>query len=129
MIEIASVKDTQGIFQKDIAINQNISVKYLDSIIAVLRTKGLIINAKGKHSGYKLARKPEDISVWEIYTAFESVTIVDCVNNETFCEKSYDCRAHDYWLEFQLEVKQIMVTKSLAQILVKTQQQNQTLPV
>ncbi|HBK42488.1 MAG TPA: Rrf2 family transcriptional regulator, partial [Porphyromonadaceae bacterium] len=51
MIEIACCKEPTGILQKDIAKNQNISVKYLDYIISALKLKGLISNTKGRGSG------------------------------------------------------------------------------
>jgi DNA-binding IscR family transcriptional regulator len=46
MLEIAKAPDNEGILQKDIAKNQNISLKYLDSIISSLKLKGLIHNSK-----------------------------------------------------------------------------------
>jgi len=48
MIEIAASTDSDGILQKDIAKNQNISNKYLDPIISALKLKDLISNSKGK---------------------------------------------------------------------------------
>ena len=37
-----------GILQREIAENQDVSVKYLDQIIASLKAAGLIVNAGGK---------------------------------------------------------------------------------
>lgn len=48
MIEIALQEENKGIFQKDIAKNQEISEKYLDHIIASLKASGLIKNVCGK---------------------------------------------------------------------------------
>ena len=48
MIEIAAGDKDCGVYQKDIAQNQSISVKYLDQIINSLKVAGLITNVKGK---------------------------------------------------------------------------------
>ncbi|MDD2280898.1 MAG: Rrf2 family transcriptional regulator, partial [Bacteroidales bacterium] len=91
VIEIACSNDPGGVLQKDIAINQEISLKYLDSIISSLKVKGIITHAKGKGSGFKLTRKPEEITVYDVYTAFEPIVIVDCINDMGFCDRSRNC--------------------------------------
>ena len=47
MIEIAQNDSDNGIYQKDIAVNQQISNKYLDHIIHALKVSELIFK-KGK---------------------------------------------------------------------------------
>lgn len=121
MIEIAISKEPIGELQKDIAKNQNISLKYLDSIISSLKLKGLIANSKGKGSGYKLTRPASEITMLDIYTAFEPIVIVDCINNLSFCERStHDCKARNYWNEFGQEFRKLLLNKNLEQILQET---------
>ncbi len=117
MIDIATSSNPDGVLQKDIAVNQDISLKYLDSIIASLKLKGLIANAKGKGSGYKLTRTPDEITVWDIYTAFEPTIIVDCIENRAFCDRSCDCLSRDYWIEFKKDLIDLLSKKKLSQIL------------
>ncbi len=121
MIEIASSTNPSGMLQKDIAKNQNISLKYLDSIILALKMKGLIINSKGKGSGYRLTRTPENITMLDIYTAFEQITIIECINNRDFCDRSmHNCKGRNYWHEFKLDFEGILAKKNLAQIMEDT---------
>lgn len=120
MIEIASVNDTNGILLKEISKNQNISNKYLDPIISSLKLKGLISNTKGKHSGYRLTRKPEEITMLDIYTAFEPITVVGCINNNTFCENSCNCLGKNYWEVFKKDFEEMLMKKNLAQIINNT---------
>ena len=99
LIEIASSTEQSGMLQKDISKNQNISIKYLDAIISSLKVKGLIANAKGKGSGYKLTRPAEEITMLDIYTAFEQIVIVECINNRSFCERAtHTCTSRNYWI-------------------------------
>ena len=76
MIEIADCRNSEGILQKDIAERQQISVKYLDYIISALKLKGLIRNVGGRGSGYVIARPAVDITMLDIYTAFEPIVVV-----------------------------------------------------
>lgn len=120
LIEIANSNNNNGIFQKDIAINQEISLKYLDSIISSLKTKGLITNSKGK-GGYKLTREAEEISMFDIYTAFEKIEVVECLINKTICNKTSDCNARCYWNEFNQDFVHMLLKKNLRQIIEQTE--------
>lgn len=98
MLDIALDESGSGVFQKDIAERQKISVKYLDSIISSLKTAGLIATARGKKSGYRLTRDADQISIFDIYKAFEpEIAIVDCMSCNYTCELSETCCAKDFW--------------------------------
>lgn len=98
MIEFAMDWEGKGLLQKDISERQGISYKYLDHIISALKTKGLIVNMDGKKSGYRLSRKPEEITVYDIYQAFEpELSIVDCLNSEGECVSDKTCAAKHLW--------------------------------
>ena len=100
MIEIARGEPDRGVFQKEIAINQSLSLKYLDHIIHALKTARLIINAKGKKSGYILTRKPSEITVFDIHRAFEpGICLVDCLSGTYKCDLSHGCMARGFWGE------------------------------
>jgi len=121
MLEIAHSTDPKGVLQKDIAKNQHISLKYLDSIISSLKLKGLVANSKGKGSGYILTRQPKDITMLDIYTAFEQIIVIECINNMGFCDRSaHDCKAKNYWQEFSCEFNRILAKKTLEQIIEDT---------
>jgi Rrf2 family protein len=121
MIELANSPDPSGVLQKDIAKNQHISLKYLDSIISSLKLKGLVVNSRGKGSGYRLSRDPKDITMLDIYTAFEQIIVIECINNMGFCDRaSHNCKAKSYWNEFSREFIQLLAKKNLKQIIEET---------
>ncbi len=98
MYEIASSNDENGILQKEIAKNQKLSLKYLDHIISALKVKGLISNKKGKRSGLILLKKPEDITIYDIFRAFEAdISIVECIKGVEDCELITTCPVYDFW--------------------------------
>jgi Rrf2 family protein len=98
MIEIAKGAPDRGVFQKDIANNQGLSIKYLDHIIQALKTALLISNTRGKKSGYILTRKPSEITIYDIHRAFEpGICLVDCVTGNYQCNLSEECQARGFW--------------------------------
>ncbi|MFZ4581046.1 MAG: RrF2 family transcriptional regulator [Paludibacter sp.] len=118
MIVIAKAPELEGILQKDIAENQDISLKYLDSIISSLKLKGLIVNVRGKGSGYKLARPANEITVYDIYTAFERIDVVDCIDNPEICIKSsHNCNANSFWCDFKTDFTSMLKNKVLSNII------------
>lgn len=88
----------EGIYQKDISRNQNISFKYLDQIISALKASELITNVRGKKSGYILTRSAADITIYDIHHAFApGINIVDCLSEAVECEDQNHCAPRDLW--------------------------------
>ncbi len=97
MIEIAQHGSENGIFQKDIAVNQEISNKYLDHIIHALKVSHLI-HKKSKRGGYVLSRKPEQITIYDINNAFEpGICVIECLDTNVHCKREEGCTARGFW--------------------------------
>ncbi|MGM0531841.1 MAG: RrF2 family transcriptional regulator [Bacteroidota bacterium] len=117
MIEIALQEDNRGILQKDIAKKQAISEKYLDHIIAALKTAGLITNVAGKKSGYMLTQPASEMTTYDIYKAFNNeVALVDCLEQAKNCSKKEFCAANDFWQELNSHIKEKMNSVTLKQL-------------
>ena len=58
MLDLAMNNPEEYISLKDIATRQEISIKYLERIIAILNKAGYVKSSRGNAGGYKLARKP-----------------------------------------------------------------------
>ncbi len=118
MLELAlNEGNKDGVYQKDIAVNQEVSVKYLDHIIASLKRAGLIRNAGGKKSGYKLGRPATEISIYDIYRAFgEDLAIIDCLLTAGKCPRKQDCVLKDYWCGLNQVIKASMESMTLDEL-------------
>ncbi len=116
MIEIAS--HDEGILQKEISVNQSISTKYLDQIIASLIASGLVVRVSGKRSGYKLSRLPTEISVYDIYKAFEfELNIVECGEKTPGCPLIGHCKTQSYWCDLNKVMADHMRSQTLDDIM------------
>jgi Rrf2 family protein len=119
MLEIAlNQSEDIGVFQKDIAINQDLSVKYLDHIIHSLKVARLISNTSGRKSGYKLTREPENISILDIHNAFEpGICVIDCMSDAVKCSRSHHCAAKGFWGGLNNLVIKYFASKTLQDLL------------
>lgn len=70
----------------EIASRKEISKKFLEQIVPIYKTSGLLIVNRGNQGGYKLNKNPKDISLLDIvkYTenSFEKVDYHDMVINQ-----------------------------------------------
>ena len=116
MIEIRN-NQNKGVFQKQISESQEIPLAYLDSIITGLRNAGLIANFSGKSSGYILTRKASEISVYDIFRAFEpELALVNCVCPTNACKRTDICPTKDYWFELNKQIKLMMSNSTLDEL-------------
>ena len=78
MIDLAKHQSDDFVTLKDIANRQEMSEKYLESIIKVLVKNQILVGLRGKGGGYKLTKPVEEYTVWDILNVSEdNLLIVD----------------------------------------------------
>ena len=83
---------------KDIARRQHLSERYLENLIILLKTAGLVTSARGARGGFALARPPAEIRLSEIIQTVEgSIAPVECVDSPEACSRSDLCVTRDVW--------------------------------
>lgn len=116
MLDLAQHNDGSFISLADIAERVKESQKYLESTVAQLSAAGLILSARGKLGGYKLAKKAEEYSVAEIITAAEgSLAPVSCLDGS--CENAESCLTLPLWKELDGVIMNFLNSKTLADLL------------
>jgi len=104
----------EGILQKEISKKQEVSVRYLDNIIALLKASGLIVNVGGKKSGYRLTRPAREISIYDVYLAFEDeMAIIDCLLHEGECSRKKNCALKGFWCDLNNTIKTSMKSMNM----------------
>lgn len=106
MIDIAEHNTGEYIPLKEIAERQEISEKYLESILPILTKAGFLNGLRGKGGGYKLARTPESYTVGSILKLVEGsiapVACLECTPNK--CHRTHECRTLPMWQKLQAMV-------------------------
>lgn len=116
MVQIGMDTET-GILQKDIAKKQEISNKYLDQIIAALKAEGLIEKARNVHSGYVLSHPASEITIYDIYKAFEpELQVVPCIPHQGKCQRKNICAAMHFWSGLNQHVKDYYKAHTLQEL-------------
>ncbi len=104
-----------------IAEQQAISAKYLEQVIGPLRRAGLVVSQKGVKGGYRLARDPGDISLWEVIRALDSHPhLVECVEDPATCSRADCCLAHEVWKRLDLKLQEFWRGFTLADLLLES---------
>jgi Rrf2 family cysteine metabolism transcriptional repressor len=122
MLELALNKSNAPVQLKNIASRQDISVKYLEQLMATLKTAGFVRSVRGSKGGYILTRAPNQIKLDHIFNCLEGpVTIVECVGNDNFCSRAADCASRLLWAQLQAAMMCVLKSTTLQDLVDKTQ--------
>jgi Rrf2 family iron-sulfur cluster assembly transcriptional regulator len=99
MVDLAEHNTGDWIPLKDIAARQDISLKYLESIMAVLAKADYVRSLHGKGGGYQLSRLPNEYTVGSILKLTEgSLAPVACLTEgNSGCARAEQCRTLSMW--------------------------------
>lgn len=88
---IARKKDRKPVQASEISESENISQKFLESILLELRKSGFLGSKKGKGGGYYLIKDPDEIRMTAVIRVLEGpIAMVPCVSLNYY-EKCDDC--------------------------------------
>jgi Rrf2 family protein len=99
MLDLAENQREGYIPLRDIAKRQEISEKYLETILPVLIRNHFLEGLRGKGGGYRLLREPETYTVGSILKLLESglapVACLACGKND--CGRAAECKTLPMW--------------------------------
>lgn len=106
MIDLAETYEDLPVSLENIALRQDISKKYLESVVQLLVKANLIKGTSGKRGGYQLLRKPSEYTVGEILKVTESsMATVACLEDDAeVCPRSSSCKTLPMWKKYNLMV-------------------------
>lgn len=106
-----------------ISKSENISQKFLESILLTLRKNGFLGSKKGKRGGYYLLMDPKDIKMSAIMRILEGpIALVPCVSLNFYekcddCPDENTCAVHNLMIEVRDSTLNIFNNKSLADLI------------
>ena len=101
MMDLAMNGKNGVVSLKSIAERQNISMKYLESIVSELKKEKLLESTRGKEGGYSLTKSNSEYSVGEILRCVEdNLAPVSCIHAGNInCERAGECMTVPMWKE------------------------------
>lgn len=119
MIDLAEHEDGGYIPLKEIAQRQNISEKYLESIIKVLVQARFVTGLRGKGGGYRLTRGAGEYTVARILKLTEGrlapVACLDC--DPMRCPRAEECKTLPMWRKLDELIQDFFAGITLADFL------------
>jgi Rrf2 family protein len=106
----------------EIAKEEHISIKFLESILLVLRHSGFLGSKKGKGGGYYLIKDPKEINMATVYRVLEGpIALLPCASHNfyekcTDCTDEISCSVRKLMMEIRDNTLNILENNSLADI-------------
>ena len=119
MIDLAEQNTDKPTTLDAIATRQDISKKYLESIVKSLVAARLVKGPSGKGGGYFLTRRPEEYPVYEILRITEgSLSTVACLEDGAEkCPREEKCKTISMWRNYDRMVKDYFSNISIRDLL------------
>ena len=96
----------------EIASQENISQKYLERLMGILRNGEVVQSSKGKQGGYVLSKDPKKIPVGEIIELLDGeITPMRCVGK--FCSSEHKCPSSVVWNKLGVQIKKTLYSIKL----------------
>ena len=121
ILELAENDGGSPLQIKIIAQRQDISIKYLEQLMAILKSAGFIRSIRGAKGGYALAKPPSQIKLSDVFNALEgTVTTAKCVENKNYCARAADCVTRQVWTEVQWAIINVLQSITLQDLVDRT---------
>ena len=93
----------------------SVSGKYLEKIMRMLSSRGIVTANRGATGGYFLARPPKEITVGEIVRALEDdIELVECVKEDGKCKC---CPTSRVWKKLHEGINSLLDDMNLEQVI------------
>ena len=98
-VDLAQNQGDGFVALSEVSKRQDVSLKYLETIVATLVRGGLLRSQRGMSGGYRLSKDAKEISIYDIFNLTEgSLSPVACINcGENFCNRSDNCYTKEMW--------------------------------
>jgi Rrf2 family protein len=101
---------------------ENISQKFLETILLTLRKNGILGSKKGKGGGYYLLKDPKDVQMTTVLRLLEGpIAMIPCVSLNFYekcddCPDEHTCAVHKIMLKVRDSTLNILKNTSLADL-------------
>lgn len=98
VLYMAGREKNQIISRKEISKDMDIPDQFLGKIAQQLARSGFLEIIQGAKGGYRLLRKPEDITLLDVVEAVSGeIFLNDCIMNPSSCTRSRSCAVNAVW--------------------------------
>ena len=114
LLDIALNQNEGPVPLKAIAAREQISLYYLERIIASLVKAGFLRSTRGPNGGVSLGKLPQEIRLSELIEALEgSLAPVECVDDPSACSRTDICVTCDIWADVKRAIDGVLESVTL----------------
>ena len=120
LIDLGIHSETEAVSLQSIADRENISMSYLEQLMAMLKKSGMVTSSRGAFGGYRLAKAAEEISVGDILRVLEgSLDAAACpgTENDGTCQGADVCVAKIVWKRINDSITNAVDTLMLSELI------------
>lgn len=120
LADIVANGDEEPVNRSDISRRQQIPLPYLSQVLGILVSGDLLTSTRGPAGGYRLKKRPEEISLLEIVTLLQGpVAPTHCSGGDTDpdCERFQNCGLAGVWSQLKTANEQVLRRTTLEEIL------------
>ena len=119
MLDIAMHDDGKFIPLKDIAMRQELTVKYLEQIISLLNKAGYLQSLRGNSGGYRLTKRPDEYIIGDILRITEGdLAPIACLKDHiNHCSRSNVCITLPFWQGLDKVIKEYVDSVTLQDLI------------
>ena len=117
---LSKQEENNPVLISDISTSENISRKFLESILLTLKRNGILSSKKGKGGGYFLLKKPNEIKISTVLRVLEGpIAMLPCVSLNYYercddCVNEEECSLSILMAEIRDSTLKILENKTLA---------------
>lgn len=108
----------------EIAEKEDISLKYLEKIVQMLKRGGWVTVKRGPKGGYRLSKESRNITLLDIYETLEgSCAVIDCIDAEG-CTHMDRCSTADIWGGLTKVIRSYFLERTLEDVVLEHKNRN-----
>ena len=112
-----SGKEDEVVMVDEIAQEMRIPKTFLAKILQRLGKAGIVQSYVGVKGGFYLAKKPQEINLYEVITAIEGpVAMNKCTVNKKSCSLSRTCKVHPIWVAARRKIEEVLKKNTFKKI-------------
>ncbi len=90
----------------EVAHAMHIPESFLAKILQRLTKSNILVSSRGVKGGFKLAKKPSEISLLDILMSIQGAATINlCVIDSKKCKLSATCSVHPVWVDIRKEIE------------------------
>ncbi len=119
MLNLSLHKDCGYVKLKDIALEEEVSEKYLEQIVSYLLKARKVRSSRGTNGGYQLIKAPKDYTVGEIIKCLEGdMALSECIHtDEQICERRERCFCYPLWVRLNFALDEVLEQTTLQDLI------------